>query len=63
MYKVMIADDHQIVREALKMIINSNDLYVIVGEVSNGSELMDVAKQCKPELIISDLKMHGGIYY
>jgi DNA-binding NarL/FixJ family response regulator len=59
MYKVMIADDHQIVREAMKMIINSNDLYTIVGEASNGSELMSTAKQCQPDLIISDLKMPG----
>jgi DNA-binding NarL/FixJ family response regulator len=59
MYKVMIADDHTIVREALKMIIDSNDFYTIVGEASNGNELLNVAKSCQPELIISDLKMPG----
>src|ERR1700730_2206562 len=59
MYKVMIADDHQIVLEALKMIIGSSDLYEIVGEVSNGRDLIDAAKICMPELIISDLKMPG----
>jgi DNA-binding NarL/FixJ family response regulator len=59
MYKVMIADDHTIVREALKMIIDSNDFYTIVGEASNGNELLKVAISCQPEMIISDLKMPG----
>ncbi|MFD2442801.1 response regulator [Bacillus sp. CGMCC 1.16607] len=59
MHKVMIADDHQIVREAMKMIIGSDDSYEIVGEASNGTELIEVAKQCQPNLIISDLKMPG----
>jgi DNA-binding NarL/FixJ family response regulator len=59
MHKVMIVDDHQIVREAIKMILNGTDLYEIVGEAANGSELMDVATNCMPELIISDLKMPG----
>jgi DNA-binding NarL/FixJ family response regulator len=59
MYRVMIADDHQIVREAMKMIISSSDLYGIVGEASNGDELMEVAKCCQPDLILSDLKMPG----
>lgn len=59
MYKVMIADDHQIVREALKMIISSDELYNIVGEASNGNELMETVAQCQPDLIISDLKMPG----
>jgi DNA-binding NarL/FixJ family response regulator len=59
MYKVMIADDHTIVREALKMIIDSNDFYTIVGEASNGNELIKVAISCQPEMIISDLKMPG----
>jgi DNA-binding NarL/FixJ family response regulator len=60
MYKVMIADDHQIVREALKMIINNNDSYRIVGEASNGDDLLMMAEKCQPNLIISDLKMPGN---
>jgi DNA-binding NarL/FixJ family response regulator len=60
MYKVMIADDHQIVREALKMIINNNDSYRIVGEASNGDDLLMMAEKCQPNIIISDLKMPGN---
>jgi DNA-binding NarL/FixJ family response regulator len=56
----MIADDHQIVREALKMIINNNDSYRIVGEASNGDDLLMMAEKCQPNLIISDLKMPGN---
>lgn len=59
MCKVVIADDHQIVREALKMIISSDESYSIIGEAANGNEVMEVAKKCLPDLIISDLKMPG----
>lgn len=59
MCKVVIADDHQIVRDAVKMILSNNDSYDIVGEASNGSELLEIARKCQPELILSDLKMPG----
>lgn len=36
MYKVLIADDHLVVREGLKLLIETNDHYTITGEAENG---------------------------
>lgn len=57
--KVLLADDHLIIREGLKIVLEMAKTYKIIGEVSSGDELMDSAKRLEPDLIISDLKMPG----
>lgn len=57
--KLLLADDHRIVREGLKMILESSPRYVVVEEASNGDELVTKALASKPDLIVSDLKMPG----
>ncbi|MDE5414608.1 response regulator [Alkalihalobacterium chitinilyticum] len=59
MYKILLADDHQIVRDGLKLIIGSHGDYTIVGEASNGDELLTKAIDLQPDLVLSDLKMPG----
>lgn len=56
---MLIADDHRIVREGLKMILESNPRYTVIGEASTGDELLAKALTIKPDLIVSDLKMPG----
>lgn len=57
--RLLLADDHRIVREGLKMILESSPRYTVVEEASNGDELLTKAMTVKPDLIISDLKMPG----
>lgn len=56
---LLLADDHRIVREGLKMILESSPRYTVVGEASDGDELVSKALAVKPDLIVSDLKMPG----
>lgn len=57
--RLLLADDHRIVREGLKMILESSPRYLVVEEANNGDELVAKAMSSKPDLIISDLKMPG----
>ncbi len=57
--RIVLADDHLIIREGLKMILETTNSYVVIGEASNGDELMELVKDVEPDLIISDMKMPG----
>ncbi|RXJ02783.1 DNA-binding response regulator [Anaerobacillus alkaliphilus] len=59
MVNVLLADDHQIVKDGLKIVLQSIPKFAVVDEASNGDELLEKALQCQPNLIISDLKMPG----
>jgi len=57
--KVLLADDHRIVREGVKMILQMAGKFELIGEAADGDELYGKALEVKPDLIISDLKMPG----
>ncbi|WP_049627977.1 response regulator transcription factor [Bacillus sp. JFL15] len=57
MYKVLIADDHLVVREGLKLLIETNDHYTISGEAENGKTAVRLAEELKPDVILMDLYM------
>jgi len=60
MYKLLIADDEAIEREALKYIIEKSDLPIeSITEASNGQEAISVAAVSEPDIIIMDIKMPG----
>lgn len=54
---VVIADDHPLVRNGLDLILSDEEEIGIVGEASNGTELLQVVEQKKPDIIITDIKM------
>lgn len=58
--RFLLADDHKIIREGLKLILNSIPQYQVVEEAADGDELVQKAMAARPDLIISDLKMPGS---
>ncbi|MGG1660492.1 response regulator [Brevibacillus sp. NRS-1366] len=58
--RLLLVDDHRIVREGLKMILESSPRYLVVDEASDGDELLTKALALAPDLIVSDLKMPGA---
>lgn len=55
--KVLIADDHDLIRQGLKRIISFEDDIIIVGEAENGEKVLTMLKSCEPDVILLDMKM------
>ncbi|EEL07479.1 Sensory transduction protein ydfI [Bacillus cereus BDRD-ST196] len=50
-------DDHFVVREGLKLIIETSDSFQIIGEAANGEEALSFIEKKKPDVILMDLNM------
>ncbi len=57
MIRIMIADDHAVVRQGLRMFLALDPTLEIIGEASNGKEALEAARQLKPDVILMDLLM------
>lgn len=57
--KILIADDHQMVRAGLRTFLELEDDFTIVGEAADGKEAITQATQEKPDIILMDLLMEG----
>lgn len=55
--KVLIADDHRVVREGLGAILKTKSDMDVVGEATNGIEAVQAAKTLKPDVILMDISM------
>ena len=56
-YKVLVADDHAVVRGGLRMLLESQNGVEVCCEASNGLEAVDQVKKAKPDLVVLDLTM------
>jgi DNA-binding NarL/FixJ family response regulator len=57
--RIMIVDDHQIVREGLKKILELEHDVAVVGIATSGFESLELASQCNPDIVFMDIKMPG----
>jgi DNA-binding NarL/FixJ family response regulator len=57
--KVVIADDHSLVRQGLRRYLDMADDIDVVGEASNGEEAIDLVDQAKPDIVLLDIRMPG----
>ncbi len=55
--RVLIADDHAMVRQGLKTILELEDDICVVAQASNGEEAVSLAKSLKPDIILMDINM------
>ncbi len=55
--RVLIADDHAVVRQGLKMFLSLNSDFEIIGEATNGAEALRMAHQLNPDVVLMDLLM------
>jgi DNA-binding NarL/FixJ family response regulator len=60
MIRVLIADDHPVVRQGLRTFLGVQDDIEVVGEASDGPEVVSQAEALDPDVILLDLKMPGG---
>lgn len=57
MIKILLADDHTILREGLKSLLSTEPDIEIIGEVSNGYDAIALAGRIKPDIVLMDIGM------
>ncbi|MBI5649798.1 MAG: response regulator transcription factor [Chloroflexi bacterium] len=55
--RILLADDHSVLRSGLKMLLNAQDDLSVVGEATNGQEALSATRDLAPDLLILDITM------
>lgn len=59
MTTILLADDHSIVRQGLRALLEGESEFAIVGEAENGLQVPDMAERLQPDVLVLDLMMPG----
>jgi DNA-binding NarL/FixJ family response regulator len=57
--KVIIADDHELYRDGLRMLLQKDDEIEVIGEAANGKQLIELVHANSPDVVLTDLIMPG----
>ena len=55
--RILIADDHELVRQGLRRLIAEHGAWDVVGEAADGRETLDLARELRPDLVVVDHAM------
>ena len=55
--RVVIADDHEIFRDGLKLVLQKQKDIIVAGEACDGRDLIELVKQQLPDVVVTDVKM------
>ncbi len=58
--KVLIAEDHDVVRQGLKILISADPAIEVAGEATDGPKALRLARKLRPDVVLMDLAMPGG---
>jgi NarL family two-component system response regulator YdfI len=57
--RVLIADDHEIVRDGLRLLLEDEADFVVIGEAADGVEAVRLTGELRPQVVLIDLRMPG----
>lgn len=57
--RILIADDHEVVRDGLRLLLEDEAEFEVVGEAGNGAEAVRLAGEVRPQVVLMDLRMPG----
>lgn len=57
--RILLADDHQLMRSGVRLMLEREADLTVVGEASDGREAVSLAKSLKPEVVVMDIGMHN----
>ena len=57
--RLLVCDDHPVVRSGLRGILRSQPDFEVVAEASNGTQAVDLARRFRPDVVLMDLRMPG----
>ncbi|MBI5474644.1 MAG: response regulator transcription factor [Ignavibacteriae bacterium] len=55
--RILIADDHSVVRSGIRMVLQSSPEFVVVAEAENGQDAVELAAKMKPDVVVMDISM------
>jgi len=58
--RVLVADDHAVVREGIRHVLANAHGFEIAGEAASGAEAVKLAGNCEPDVVVLDVSMPGG---
>jgi len=58
--RLVVVDDHEVVRQGLVALLDRRDTFQVVGEAGNVEEAMTVVRRMKPDLVIMDVRLPDG---
>ena len=57
--RILVADDHAVVRQGLRLFLDLQEDLAVVGEASDGTEAVELTKELRPDVVVMDLSMPG----
>ncbi|MFL5318786.1 MAG: response regulator [Myxococcaceae bacterium] len=57
--RILLADDHQLVREGLRALLKQEPGVEVIGEAKDGTSAVELAEKLKPDLVLMDLSLEG----
>ena len=55
--KILIVDDHEMVRKGLCVMMEREEDFTVVGEAQNGKEAVEMVSELRPDVVLMDLRM------
>lgn len=59
MTRVLLVDDHQLMRRGLRMLLGTAEGIEVVGEAGDGREALTAIPHCRPDVVVTDARMPG----
>jgi len=60
MQRILLVDDHEVVRLGLKSLLNRHTRFQVVAEAATGDEAVDMVEQYQPDVVVMDVRLPGG---
>ena len=59
MIKILIVDDHAILRAGIRALLELHENFNVIGEAADGSEALEILKSHSPDVVLMDMNMPG----
>jgi DNA-binding NarL/FixJ family response regulator len=57
--KILVVDDHRVIRDGLRMMLDSDDEFQVIGEARDGKEALELTRVLNPDVVLMDISMPG----
>ncbi len=57
--RILIAEDHAVVRQSVKVMLEMEPEFIVVGEAEDGEQALELAAKVDPDLVLMDIRMEA----